>query len=376
VSQSPATTGTAARILFIDNLRTALVAIVIVHHIAVIYGGSGLFFYIEPQDGLTNKVLHIFTALNQAWFMGALFLVSGYLSPGSFDRKGLGPFLKDRLLRLGIPLVFFFFILNPLASLGMYQMPAGLSPFTAPFTWQDYPRLIGMGPLWFAAMLLIFDAGYAAWRWFTGHRTSPQGTGSGWPDRRATGVFIIVLALATYLIRVPIPIDDAVLGFPTLAYFPQYLGFFCIGIVAARGNWLRRMPGPAGTWGFVAAAAVTGALFPFAFIDFPALFGHGTWQSAVYALWSSTFAVGLFMGSIALFRRFADHQGKLARALSQDSYAVYFSHAPVLVLLALWIRPVNVEGLLKFALLTVIAVPVCFAVAYLIRKIPLVSKVL
>ncbi len=39
--------------------------------------------------------------------MGCLFLISGYFTPGSYDRKGPKRFPKDRLLHLGIPLLVF-----------------------------------------------------------------------------------------------------------------------------------------------------------------------------------------------------------------------------------------------------------------------------
>jgi hypothetical protein len=38
-------------------------------------------------------------------------------------------------------------------------MPASLSGITTPLSWQDYPQLVGFGPMWFVAMLLIFDIG-------------------------------------------------------------------------------------------------------------------------------------------------------------------------------------------------------------------------
>ena len=47
----------------------------------------------------------IFIDINQAYFMGLLFLISGYFSPQSLDRKGPARFVRDRLIRLGIPLV-------------------------------------------------------------------------------------------------------------------------------------------------------------------------------------------------------------------------------------------------------------------------------
>ncbi|MCB0110309.1 MAG: acyltransferase family protein, partial [Caldilineaceae bacterium] len=94
-----------ARLFFIDHLRAALVILVVLHHVAVIYGEGTAFYYVDPanRESLTSLLLVVFALANQAWFMGALFLLAGYFTPGSYDRKGAGAFLKDRLLRLGIP---------------------------------------------------------------------------------------------------------------------------------------------------------------------------------------------------------------------------------------------------------------------------------
>ena len=182
------------RLLFIDNLRSAIIILVILHHIAVMYSGGGSFYYIEPGDTLANDVLTIFLALNQAWFMGAFFLVSGYFSPASFDRKGTWLFLKDRLIRLGIPLVLFYFVLNPIAVIvGVNATPSSITGIATQLTWADYPQLIGIGPLWFVLMLLIFDIGYAVWRWLTRNQEFKSKVGSKppqmWPDCSLCPVF-------------------------------------------------------------------------------------------------------------------------------------------------------------------------------------------
>ncbi|MFC1957416.1 acyltransferase family protein, partial [Chloroflexota bacterium] len=109
-----------SRLLFIDNLRIALIILVVLHHLAITYGAVTPFYYAEPpiNDPLAYMVFLVFALINQSWFMGAFFLFSGYFTPESFDRKGLGSFLKDRLLRLGIPLVIFYFVLSPISHIG------------------------------------------------------------------------------------------------------------------------------------------------------------------------------------------------------------------------------------------------------------------
>jgi len=161
------TSGIAAtRLFFVDHLRVALTTLVVVHHVSIIYAADFPFYYLEPDYHYILQILLLvmFQLVNQAYFMGFFFLISGYFTPGSFDRKGPVSYLKGRLLRLGIPTIIYMFILSPIAAIGFYQLPASLTGITTPLTWQQYPKLVGIGPMWFAIMLLVFEFSYVAWR--------------------------------------------------------------------------------------------------------------------------------------------------------------------------------------------------------------------
>jgi surface polysaccharide O-acyltransferase-like enzyme len=177
-----------------------------------------------------------------------------------------------------------------------------------------------------------------------------------------------------------------VLDFPTLCYLPQYLSLFALGTVASRRNWFRTLHGSVGVAGFLAALAAGVLLFPLAFCgrffsleltQVTANFtGNGHWQSAVYALWDSTTAVGMCLAVIILVRRFINGQGKFGRFLSQHGYTVYIIHTPILVFLAIAAKGIELESLPKFGMAAFIVVPTCFAAAYIVRKIPLASRIL
>ena len=58
-----ATNGKAARQFFIDHLRVSLVILVVVHHVALVYGAAAPFYYVEPPfftDLRAFRVLLVF----------------------------------------------------------------------------------------------------------------------------------------------------------------------------------------------------------------------------------------------------------------------------------------------------------------------------
>ena len=279
-------------------------------------------------------------------------------------------------------------MLNPFSNIGLFLEPVRW--ITDPLTWQNfwqmYPEFIGFGVAWFLALLLIFSFGYAAWRWLTRNRPSSSVSEPSPPSYLGIGIFILALALVTYLIRIIVPVGKSVLDFPTLAYLPQYLSFFIVGTIAYRRNWFRTLPSRMGKAGFVTALVATLLLFPIPILGMLGgtmrFLGNGSWSSAVYALWDSTFAVGMSLAAITFFRRFFNEKNRLGSFLSQQSYAVYVIHSPIIVVLAYAFylafapRGIDLAPLLKFGMMAVIVVPTCFAIAYIIRKIPGVSRVL
>jgi uncharacterized membrane protein len=94
------------------------------------------------------------------------------------------------------------------------------------------------------------------------------------------------------------------------------------------------------------------------------------------AFWEQSLGVLLTVGLLVLFRERLNRQGWLARAASANSYAAYVIHAPVLVVFVLLVRDIHLHPLLKFALVTLAVVPLCFGLAALIRQLPGVQRVL
>src|SRR6202789_4045597 len=126
------------RELYIDRLRVVMTALVILHHTAITYGAIGGWFWheLQPSGSPSSMLLILFCTTNQAYFMGFFFLLAGYFTPASLERKGYARFICDRFLRLGLPLLAFGLLLGPLtAGIVTAAQGGGFWP-TINFLWQ------------------------------------------------------------------------------------------------------------------------------------------------------------------------------------------------------------------------------------------------
>jgi peptidoglycan/LPS O-acetylase OafA/YrhL len=381
VNQPTASATTYPRLRYVDNLRTALTALVVIHHAALGYSNIPGWFYVEPPTDSSATLLDVLILLNQAFFMGAFFLISALFVPASYDRKGAERFLAERLLRLGVPLLIWLLVLRPLATAGDYieARGAAIQQGTELPYWQYYVLSFSPGPMWFVEVLLLFSALYVLWRHLTGqgrHTAGPAPAPGRAPGAVAIIGFTVVLALATYLWRIVVPMDVQVVGLPTPAYLPQYAALFTVGLLASRRGWPADLSATAGRAGFAAAAVAAVAIVLVLNSDGDAILGHGTFASLVMATCEQALAVGLTLGLLVLFRDRLDHQGRRRRFLSAHAYTVYVIHPVVLVALGYALSGVQAPAVVKFALLAVLAVPLCWMAAFPVRALPRARKVL
>jgi glucan biosynthesis protein C len=377
-AQSKAT----GRLLFVDNIRVLLTILVLLFHLMIVYAGTGSWQYTEGrEDSITSVVGAWFVAVNQAYFMGLFLLVSAYFVPGSYDRKGAGRFLKDRLIRLGIPLAVYSWIIDPLFGYGRYILSGGPPlPVWEAYAHQfRYGTLLGPGPLWFVETLLIFSAVYVAWRLLVGPRPAKATLETRFPGNGLIALLALLLGVAGFLVRLWLPIGYSFvplnLQFP---FFAQYIVLFCLGLIAYRHNWFQSLPEATGGF-WLRVAIVLILLFPPLALagGSPEPFAGGWhWQAFAYALWESFLCLAMCIGLIYLFRRHWDRQGPLARFLSPNAYTAYLIHGPIITAIALAARDVMLYPLLKWGLVALVAVPLCFVLSSLIRKLPYTDRVL
>jgi glucan biosynthesis protein C len=355
----------AGRLVYLDNLRVLLTILVIAHHVAANYGNLDVWYYNETVSGPVSALTFTFlTAINQAFFMGFFFLLAGYFVPSSFARKGTRAFLRDRLVRLGVPLVVYVLLIHP-------------------FVWllgRDGGWRLGTGPMWFVEVLLLFTLAYLV------VKPLLPGVGRMRLDKLSTSVLAVGMGLGSFLIRTRYPVNEW-LDFPTIqpAHATQYLCLFALGAWASGTDlteglsrelaryWRRAM--------LVASLAVAAA---FVATDVPGdgktnlepLIGGWTWPSLVTSIWEQVFAVGLIINLLWRFHVRRNTAGPVLSSAAASTYTVYILHPIVVVSLALVLRDVAIPSLAKFALTAPVAVLLLFASAHYIRRAPVLRRVL
>jgi peptidoglycan/LPS O-acetylase OafA/YrhL len=374
---------TATRLGYVDNLRVLLTVLVLAHHSALTYGALPIWYWTEPSTSPSGIALMVLVIVNQFYFMGFFFLLSGLFAPGSVDRKGPGAFARDRLLRLGVPLVAFWLVARPLLSLQSWpaRRAEGESFLQFWFTVGD------VGPLWFAEVLLVMSLAYAAFRALRARSAARSGIADpGTPTAvdveprpvrfRAIAGLVAVLTAATFLWRLAVPAGTywELAGLPSPAYLPQYVILFVVGLLAVRRGWLTTLTVRQGRVALVVALVSLGlALGGTALATAP---GAGLLAQLGAALAENVFAVSTIVALLVLFRERFSGRPAWARWAAQNSFAVYVIHPLVLVGVAMLFAPLVAPAGVKFLILLALSVPLCWGFAHLLRKIPGVSRVL
>lgn len=366
------------RLFFVDNLRVLLIALVFLVHMAITYGSPvGSWYY---QEGVlvmpTAAIYVVFLGLVQAFFMGLLFLLSGYFTPPSYDRKGSRKFIKDRLIRLGIPMVIFVGLLEPIVD---YVVAITNRSFNGSFlSYYGTYIIFGYGIMWLVLALLFFAFAYAGWRHIQPKPTKARA----FPKNSIIALFALLLGAANFVVRLVFPIGyfSPLFSFQ-YCFFAQYIALFIVGLITFRSNWLMTIPKQTGKlWSKIALVLLS----VFAVLFIPTLLTGGIasisgglrWQAAAYAFWEQFFGIAVMISLTVWFRENANFQNRKTKALSESSFTAYIIQVPVLVFLALSFQSIQLPLLLKFAIVSPIGVFLCFLFAYLIRKIPKVDRVL
>lgn len=370
------------RLYFVDNVRVWIIMLVVAHHAGQSFGPTGGDWFLYNTERV--RMLGSFFYVNASFMMGLLFLISGYFSVSSYDRKGAGRFLKGRLRRIGIPLLFFALVVN----LGNSYSAAGtqltfLQYVIRPHIWEW--RSV-YGHLWFLGHLLVYAFGYAIVRLIFSRDPSKNAGKAPVPGHWGILIYVIALGIVSSFVRIRFPQDRwVVVVVPwELAHVPQYLSMFVLGIFAFRHDWFRKLPDRTGMLWLWIGIAAAGSVYAISALRMAGLLPSVTVTSTggkvlfhfIHNIREAFIAVGLSVGLLTWFRKRFNRQGRLMAAMSADSYFVYIIHVYLVGAFQIVIIGFNMPAFIKFVLVTVFGVIICFSISHLVKMLPFTKRIL
>jgi hypothetical protein len=361
-----------------DNLKVMLVVAVIVGHVTLAFAGLGGWVLEEPpvRDPL-RSLLQLVAVAGVLVAMATFFLVAGRFTPASLRRKGLARFCLDRLVRLGVPMLFFIVVLAPVVEYVDTDNAGWDRGFLAfvPVAW----RGVAPGPTWFLGVLLLFSVVYAL------ARTSRPLPAEARSPLRVRHLLVAALSVtaASFLVRMAVPLGQEVWHL-ALGQAPAWVAGFVLGVLGGERGWFEPMPRRLSRelcWvAWVSSGLVVLLLFAAGTISgeagLDALSGGGTWASLMLAIVEGPLVVAMSLWLVDVFRRRLATQPPLLAWLSTAAFAAFLVHQVVAVGAVLATRLVDWPPELKYLAAGVLAVTASFALGGLLVRIPGLARVI
>ncbi|KMS73888.1 membrane protein [Streptomyces viridochromogenes] len=258
-TQAPAT---APRRGELDALRVFVVLGLVFFHAALVFATEGDYYV---QNAETTEVITVLAGFGVVWAMPVLFLVAGLGARYSVRRRGARRFARERLVRLGVPLLFTVVALNPLpqwlrqraADPGHHESYWHFLPryFTVHLDPADFPFFLDgdhfeSGHLWFVLLLLAFCLLLAP----VAGRLAAGGDGAARAVVRHP-LLLLLPVLPLTLLQVPLGMEEDYAAWHHWAYLVFFLyGFTLAGDERVRAV-MRRFARPLGVAGVLLFAA-------------------------------------------------------------------------------------------------------------------------
>jgi hypothetical protein len=371
------------RVVYLDNLKIALIAAIIAIHGVLGYTDTGWWSYGDAREGTLSDVSTVAFMIVVGPFglfvIPLLFLVAGLLTPPSVDRKGPARFARDRLLRLGVPFVVYVLLIQPPA---VYLVDHRWGNASGSY-WSEFLGSDGQpdaGPLWFVGVLLIYSLAYAGWVAARPH--TQRATSTAVISARRLGIVAAAIVLPTFLIRLAWPVGSESFADLNLWEWPACSVLFGLGVVAARHGWASGVPRQlqqqcrmvslvSATVLLLVAGAVVGPLG----LDGDVLFGGWHWAALAFAVCDCALAVFGAVWILGLTQRL-DRPYRWTQRLARSAYGAFIVQTPVLLGAAAALRALDAPVEVKALVVAAVGVACAFALADLLRRIRPLSGIL
>lgn len=369
LSTSEGHASTPQRLGSMDALRALLVVWIIAGHALLGYSAYGGWLYDQVAEvKFTSRVELTLAALigpTGLFLMGTFFLIAGSFTSVSLARIGPSAFLRRRVLRLGLPFAVTVVLIWPATVWVAYRSTGRSLPYDR---LAGGGRLLHSGALWFVEVLLIFSAAYLLLRLLFGPPAQ---------DLTLRGRHLVLLAVAiavaSFVLRLWHPIRSAEPADLHLWEWPALAGMFALGTAGglqmatrvpdriARGCGLTVLV----TLLSLPVMALLANVHDLAAASPPYL-GGAHWQAAQLAIVEATLTVAGSVWLVGMAQRHFSGAGEVVTRADRASYAAFVLQNPILVGLAVALRPLSAPAEVKAPIVAVLGVCLCLLIGHLL----------
>lgn len=333
---------------FLDWVRVGAFAVLIPYHVGMFYSSWGWL----AKSSYASAAVDPFLMVTAPWRLPLLFFVSGAACRFLRDRLSLGAFVRSRLVRLGVPLLFGVLILcapmEYVEGRAHGALDAGFLQFLPRYWTHDRTLRFGLDweHLWFVAYVLVYALLAAPLR-------VPKLPMLGNPWVVALGP-LLVTGLLYCVLRGWYPITNNLVR--DWSNHAVYLPFFLLGFVAAReiGFWqqVERLRWPA---------------LLVAIVFYVVLFWANTQYEQDLALRVATrFARCVYVWAALILvlgfaRRRLDRPSATVAWLNRGVFCFYLVHQPAITVIGWALAPLRLGYVGEPLLLLFATIAVCLA---------------
>jgi peptidoglycan/LPS O-acetylase OafA/YrhL len=379
------------RITTLDRARTFVTLLVVIHHSVVNYT------YFGNGDRMRWLGFDLVVLFNDSFFMACMFLISGLFVHHSLARRGTADYLRSRAWRLGVPFLISIFVLIPVAyyaSFLRYHLPGTTDFNFFHFWWRTLT--IGpwpSGPSWFLWVLLALDVIAAAVWSMAPKMLAAFGQLILVLRGRPMTAFVafLIVSVVSYLPmhlafgdgawfepgHYPLPIQTSRILLYT-AYFSAGVGIGVVGLraglLAEDGELARRWP----VWlGFSVLFYGAILLLVYAHHNWVADFiSPPLWWKTTYGLAFAMFSAAMAFTVLATSLRLARSSLRLLDMMQPSAYGIFLLHYIFIIWMQYLVYDPAFPAGVKAAMVFVVTLSGSWALTVLLRKIPLVARMI
>ena len=377
-------------ILWVNNLRSFLISLVIVVHVAMAYNPQGRQdenTYIKSSHAIidTKKLDFVYKIVDSGdiFLMPLMFLISGLFVVPSLKRKGRRSFLRDRFGRMFPHFLFVGTFLSLIAYFPAYYKVTNHSEVDQYifdfFSQQHWP----IGPAWFLWVLLVFNLiTIPIYTWLKpalskGMKFLLHVRSKLW----AFGLWVVF----TSLLFGPLAVNFGIANWQIIvgpfdlqvSRIPLYFAYYFVGLIIGQADFNDTF--------FISSTFIVrkwwlSLLVGCVFLILLTISPNWLYKKVVegeftklqswsyyFLLWTS-FCASSCIGLLGLFKRHFNYSNALWRNFSENSYLIYLIHFPVVIWIQYFFLKLKIDASMKFLLGSILSIGLTWTLSWGLRK--------